>query len=435
MPSPARRAAWKALIETEKNHSTLKSVLALHEAGLNERDQSLYRELIFGVYRHRSLLDWTLSKFIRKPLSSTPAAGLGALRLGTFQILFMDRVPHHAAVDESVEIAKKYAGMPVGRFVNAVLRNILRNLSDIQPPDPRTDPIRNIPVRFSHPEWLISRWLDRFGVDETISLCEANNMIPRLSLRINSLSTNRDKFLSELEKANISAEASDLSPLGVILSPGTALGSLPDELWKDFQVQDVAAQMITPLLGARPGERILDACAAPGGKTTHLAELMSDKGVILAVDKNQNKLALLNENAGRLSLSSIETRHGDLTRMKNLGFFDKILLDAPCSALGIIRRQPDVKWRRQESDLVRNSRVQGILLRTAAAHLKSGGTLLYAVCSNEPEEGEHVIRGFLEDSPLFRLENTGREHGAPYFETMPHRDGTDGFFAALLVRQ
>ena len=428
--NPARNAAWKALVEAEHCRKNLKEYLYAAQAGLDSRDRALSLELLLGVQRQKALLDWMIGGFLTKPREKTPTGALAAMRLGAYQILFMDRIPHHCAVDESVEISKIHIGKPLSRLVNAVLRNLLRNLSTLSPPKPQDNPIKNIPVTLSHPAWLVSRWLKRLGPDETEALCRANNEIPPVSLRVNMLKTDRDRLLSGLEKSGIGAEQSSLAPQGIRLLTGTSIRDIPEQLWPLFQVQDEAAQLVAPLLGAHRGERVLDACAAPGGKTTHLAELMEDQGTIVALDKDTGRLDRLSANIKRLDLHSIEIIRGDLLDKQNLGYFDKILLDAPCSALGVIRRNPDIKWCRRESDLKRNKKIQSRLIKKATDMLKPGGKLLYAVCSNEPEECEEVIESFLQKTPL-KVSNIGEDR---FFRTMPHRDGVDGFFAALLGR-
>ncbi len=436
--NPARNIAWKALIEAEHCRGKLKEYFNSTLVGLDSRDRALSLELFLGVQRHKALLDWMLAGFLKKPIEKTPIAALTAMRLGAYQILFMDRIPHHCAVDESVEITKIHCGKPLARLVNAILRNLLRKLSDLSAPNPQDDPIKNIPITLSHPTWLVKRWIKRLGPQETEALCRANNKIPLISLRTNILKTDRDHLLSELNKAGIKAEQSPVAPNGIRLLAGTSIRDIPEQLWPLFQVQDEAAQLVAPLLEVtvNSGERVLDACAAPGGKTTHLAELMGDQGTIVALEKDTERLNRLSENIKRLGLHSIEIIHGDLLDKQNLGYFDKILLDAPCSALGVIRRNPDIKWCRRESDLKRNQKIQLKLIKRAADMLKpSGGRLLYAVCSNEPEECEEVIENFLEQRP-FKITNICKPGGKDrFFRTMPHRDGVDGFFAALLVKK
>ncbi len=433
--NPARNAAWKVLVQSENCKKTVKDQLKTLQPGLDRRDKALSLELLLGVQRHRALLDWTLAGFMKKPIEKTPVAALAAMRLGAYQILFMDKIPDHCAVDESVEIAKINLGNSFARLVNAVLRNLLRTLPTLSPPKPQDNPTQNIPITLSHPAWLVNRWIKRLGPDETEALCRANNKIPPISLRVNILKTDVSHLLCELKKHGIGAEPSSHCPHGIRLLGGVSIRDIPEQLWPLFQVQDEAAQLVAPLLGAGPGERILDACAAPGGKTTHIAELMKDQGTIVALDKDARRLSRLSENIKRLGLHSVKIVHGDLLSEQNLGYFDKILLDAPCSALGVIRRNPDIKWCRREADLKRNQKTQGRLLEKAADMLKpSGGKLLYAVCSNEPEECEEVIEEFLQKRPFKIIDIGNSASDERFFRTMPHSNDIDGFFAALLTK-
>lgn len=433
--SPARSIASQILLRMETRERTLKAELALFEQRLDSRELGLCREIVYGVERHRAWLDWVLSKFLKKPLSAAKPEIAAALRIGAYQMLMLDRIPVHSAVNESVELVKRN-GSGASGLVNAVLRSIARNMAEI-----KSNPPKDIATMFSHPQWLVKRWIARYGEAQTEALCRANNEIPLVSLRVNALATDRQTLLASLHDAGIDAAPSGLSPCGIHLPRGTSIASIPKELHRLFQVQDDSAQLIAPLLFGlhaprpEPGERILDACAAPGGKTTHLAELSGDKAEIVAVEKDSGRMAQLRENIERLGFGSIRAVNADLIdySMQNPCRFDKILLDAPCSALGVIRRNPDIKWRRTEADLVRNHEIQGELLEHVSKALVSGGKLLYAVCSNEPEEGLEVIDKFLKDNNDFQLEETPLSDRV--LVTIPHIHHADGFFAALLTKQ
>ncbi|MBI5141000.1 MAG: 16S rRNA (cytosine(967)-C(5))-methyltransferase RsmB [Nitrospirae bacterium] len=430
--SPARSLASRILLRIDRHDGTLKTEFASFEKRLDPRELGLCREIVYGVERHRAYLDWALSKFLKKPLSAAKPEIVAALRIGAYQMLMLDRIPVHSAVNESVELVKK-SGSGASGLVNAVLRSIARNMEEIE-----NNPPKDTATMFSHPQWLVKRWIARYGEAQAEALCRANNEIPHVSLRVNRLATDRQSLLASLREAGIDATPSGLSPDGIHLPHGTSIASIPQELHRLFQVQDDSAQLVAPLLRPEPGERILDACAAPGGKATHLAELSGDKAEIVAVEKDSVRMAQLGENIERLGFGSIRVVNSDLIdySMQNPCRFDKILLDAPCSALGVIRRNPDIKWRRTGADLVRNNKIQGELLEHVSKALASGGKLLYAVCSNEPEEGLEVINTFLKHNSDFQLEET------PFpplsdrmLVTMPHIHHADGFFAALLTKK
>ena len=432
-----RELALKALHEIWEKGSKPKDALERRAESLEKRDRAFLMELVYGVVRYRDTLDWALQGFLKKP-SGLARTTLDNLRLGSYQLLFM-RVAGWAAVNEAVELEKK-GGHP--QLVNAVLRNLLRNLDFMKERlramgDDRTAP--HIATVTSHPRWLIKRWMERFGEDEAAALARANNRIPPLILRLNTLRTTREEAIRRLSEIGIRGEPTPYSPDGVRLRefhPFEELAPVRDL----FLVQDEAAQLISYLLGPQPGERVLDACAAPGGKTTHMAQLMKDQGEIIAVDSDEKRLGLLRKNVHALSFRSVEAVQADISDYCPGIPFDRILLDAPCSSLGVIRRNPDVKYRHKPQDLLRFRANQLRLLRTLSKLLKPGGTMVYSVCSTEPEEGEEVIKEFLKDSGDFYIIDTSfpflkgfRQDG--FFRTYPHRHDMDGFFGARLCRK
>ncbi|MCL5024161.1 MAG: 16S rRNA (cytosine(967)-C(5))-methyltransferase RsmB [Nitrospirae bacterium] len=432
-----RELALKALGDIWQRGLKPKHVLEDLSQPLDGRERSFLMELVYGVVRHRDTLDLALKSFLKKPFR-LGADTLNNLRLAAYQILFL-RVPERAAVHEAVEIEKQ-TGRP--ELVNAVLRNLLR-----VPPEKRLDlePLRKkgatpyIALRTSHPEWLVKRWIRRFGEEEALALAEANNEIPPLTLRVNTLRATRDEVIEQLLRKGIAAVATGSSPEGIRLEGPHAFREFP-ELRDSVTVQDEAAQLIAHLLGPEPGERVWDACAAPGGKATHIAQLMEDRGEIIATDTDGKRLRLLKENVERLGVKAVRVVQSDAKEYSDTSLFDRILLDAPCSSTGVIRRNPDVKYRHTSKDLGRFGLKQGLLLRAVARFLRPGGIFVYSVCSTEPEEGEDVIKEFLKDSPDFYIIDTTvpflkdfLKNG--FFRTYPHKNRMDGFFGVKLCRK
>lgn len=438
----ARDIAFKVLLQVERADAYLNLALdaALKSAGALPRQESaLATELCYGVMRRRNALDAAIAKFCDRPLKKLETQVLVALRIGAYQLLYLTRVPPHAAVGETVALAKRQKLERAAGMINAILRRISQS-REVPLPD---DPVERLSVEESHPSWLIRRWNERIGAEETAALCRANNAPPPLCVRTNLTRNSREALLEALAAEGVSASPTRLSPLGVLLEdPGalTALSSFEKGL---FQVQDEAAQLVSLLCAARPGMRILDACAAPGGKTCHLAEQLGGSGEVVALDLYPRKLERLLNEARRLGL---EERVKPLARdaSKPLPFdeasFDLILLDAPCTGLGTLRRHPELRYKRTEADIPRLAALQRSILENVVRYLKPGGTLVYAVCSMEPEEGSGHLPWLLDHG--FSLVS-GEADGAAWYDvqdpsggiaTFPHRHGTDGFYAARLLR-
>lgn len=437
LPTP-RELALDAIRTIWEKGKKPKEVLDSVATGLGDRDRAFLMELVYGVIRYRDTLDWTLDHLLKNP-ARTGARTRNNLRLGAYQVLFL-RVPERAAVHEAVQIEKK-GGRP--ELVNAVLRNLLRNrerILDEREAMRERQILQYIAVLTSHPKWLTARWIDRFGPDEALALAEANNQIPPLTLRVNTLKAWRTGIINALAELGIEGEPTVHSPDGIRLKGFRVYRELR-LLRESVLAQDEASQLITYLLDPRPGERILDACAAPGGKTTHIAQLMNDNGEIFAVDIDEQRTALIRENTARLGITSVRVVAGDVAALRDVKAFDRILLDAPCSATGVIRRNPDVKYRHNgPADLKRFGEKQIALLRSVSGLLRPGGILVYSVCSTEPEEGEEVIASFLKDSGDFYIIDTTVPFleefmNRGFFRTYPHRHDMDGFFGVRLCRR
>lgn len=433
MPSP-RLLAVRSLIEISTRGKKPKAALDVVAGGLSGQDRAFLMEIVYGVLRYRLTLDWILARFLRSP-SKLSDFTANNLRCGLYQILFM-RVPEWAAVNETVGIEKSHGRVRMVPLVNAVLRTFLRRQAEFSLPLRTGDPVLDISLNTSTPPWLLRRWAGRFGIDEARALCEANNRIPDLCIRTNTLKISRDLLLAEFAAHGIEAQPTEFSPEGIVVQ-GVHTFSALGFAHGLFLVQDEASQMIGHLLAPQPGERVLDACAAPGGKTTHIAQLMGDTGEVLAVEKDASRVDSLTANVRQLGIGSVTVRAADFLTVSANAAFDRVLVDAPCSTLGVVRKNPDVKYRCQEKDLKELAAQQERLLLHAAGFLRPGGTLVYAVCSTEPEEGEEVIASFLKNRPDFRIIEPERGFlsgfcSSGFFRTYPHQHAMDGFFGVIL---
>ncbi|MEJ2683869.1 MAG: 16S rRNA (cytosine(967)-C(5))-methyltransferase RsmB [Candidatus Sulfobium sp.] len=430
-----RLSAITALNEILSSDVRPKQSIEALAVSFDRRDRAFLMELVYGVLRHRDTLDWMLAPFLRKP-ERLGDFTRNNLRVAAYQIHFM-RVPEWAVVHESVEIEKKRPGGKVP-LVNAVLRNLLRGKDAHSLPLEFDDPVTSMSVNTSHPKWLVRRWVKRFGEEDALLLARADNAVPPMIIRANTLKTTREELLDILARNGVEATPTASSPDGIRLKEVRAFSDLSFCAGL-FAVQDEASQLITYMLDPRPGERILDACAAPGGKTTHIAQLMGDRGEIVAVEKNKRRIETLRRNIESLGIHSVRIINEDITEAGGMGTFDRILLDAPCSATGVIRRHPDVKYRLRAGDPGGYGTRQTALLRSVSNLLKVNGVMVYSVCSIEPEEGEHVINDFLKTAADFRIIDAVsllrdfKQEG--FFRTYPHKHDMDGFFGVSLCRK
>ncbi|MDD2580994.1 MAG: 16S rRNA (cytosine(967)-C(5))-methyltransferase RsmB [Desulfuromonadaceae bacterium] len=440
-----RQAACETLLRIRKEGGFADRLIDIELSGgaLSGPDRGLYAELVFGVLRHQGTLDHILQQLLEKPMVELDPQALVILRIGLYQLTCLDRIPESAAVNESVNLAKLITPGTSG-LINAVLRNYLRRRDSITFPDIATNPATAIAARHSQPEWLVEQWLGQLGAAEARQLAEASSQQPPLTLRVNTLRSSRDELLREFEQQGIEATPCRFSPDGITVAGRHMISVLPGFDAGLFAVQDEASQLAGLMLGAEPGERAWDACSAPGGKCCHIAQQMDDRGELIATDISRSKLTLVQDNVRRLGITSVSTAVADLHQPDTFpdGFFDRILLDAPCSGLGVIRRNPEAKWRLFSGDITRLAAVQKTLLKNAAGRLKPGGTLLYSTCSTAEAENELVVEDFLSHHPEFVLENLNdlfpawSELIAFYgmFRVWPHRHGMDGFFAARIKR-
>lgn len=436
-----------ALDEGQKTLDNLMASMFARASDISQLDKNLLITLVYGVLRNRKHLDWILSHFSKKELEKLDPEVLNILRIGLFQILYLSRIPTSAAVNTSVELSKTLQRPWISNFVNAVLRNAVRGYEKLSLPDMEKDIIPAISIQKSMPEWLMTRWVPRFGISGTIKLCDTINTVPFITLRTNDIKTTRDSLLKSLKTCSRQVVATSFSPHGIRLNHLYAPIFSHESFKKGFfQVQDEAAQLVTFLLDPQPGERILDACAGMGGKTGHIAQQMKNKGNILAIDISPNKLAKIDQEMKRLGISIVETCVQDICEpagSERIGKFDRALLDSPCSGLGVLRRNPDIKWRSSMDRIKECSALQIQLLDNLSRHVKPSGILVYSVCSIEPEENEAVVENFLKRHPDFVIDKKfdcmPQNSALPitsdgFLRTLPHIHNMDGFFAARFMK-
>lgn len=444
-PGSPRRAAFDALHRLSGSDLHADDLIdqELSRNQLQGPDRGLFAELVFGVLRRQGTLDHYLGQLVQQPLDRIELPVLLMLRLGLYQLRYLDRVPSHAAVHETVELAKEILPRASG-LINGVLRNYLRKQETLTLPDPAQQPSAWLSAAYSVPSWLAEQWLQQLPQHEAAGLAAASAEIPPLTLRTNTLKITRADLLQRFAESGIAAEPTRFSPEGIHLLDRCTVTGLPGFDDGLFMVQDEASQVATHLLAPQPGEQILDMCAAPGGKSTHLAQLMTDQGQVVATDLNARRIRRIRESADRLGIACILPVTGDALAPGYLQDrqFDRVLLDAPCSGLGVIRRNPEAKWRLTPAELTRCAARQRLLIDAAAALIKPGGVLVYATCSTAVEEDEAVIADFISRHPQFVVENGAQlfPDWADLFDSAgnlrvwPHRHGTDGFFAVRLKR-
>jgi 16S rRNA (cytosine967-C5)-methyltransferase len=441
-----RRAAFDILLRIEKERS-FADILIDHELSkgiIKGADRGLLTELVYGVLRRQGTLDHIIGQFSKQRPEKLELFVLLLLRLGIYQSFFLDRVPVSAAVNETVNLAKELAPR-AGGFINAILRNADRGRDGITYPDPVSSPIQYLATRYSHPAWLAAQWYEQLGAEGAEELAAAMAEPPPFTVRANTLRISREALMERLAQEGVTCTPTDWSPEGIRLNQSgaiTRLASFRDGL---FTVQDESSQLAPLFLAPQKGERVLDACAAPGGKTTQIAQLMANSGEIFACDVNHKKLRLIKDTCERLGIDSVRTFTMDATAPSNAikeATFHRILVDAPCSGLGVIRRNPEGKWWKSAADLEQLALTQRAILENLCQYLEPAGTLLYATCSTSVQENEEVVDQFLVRHPEFALEDLRplfpafaplfTERG--FFRSWPHKHGMDGFFAARLKK-
>ena len=452
----AREAALICLIELSDTNTAIAAVVddTFSSNPINPREQRLANALVYGVVRWQHQLDWVLSHFVN-PRFKLDIKHRTILRLGAFQLLHLDGIPPHAAIYETVQLTQK--GSKSAGFINGVLRNIQRKSSELSYPSIESQPIKHISYSLSYPEWLVKHWINEHGLEWTMSFCQSSNQIAPLTLRSNTLKTDRKKLYGLMQKYGLHVKPTQFTLEGITVANRSARlkenSSTPSResvlsrilSGGDVYVQDESAMLIPHLLKHKDMRLIADLCAAPGGKTTHLASLMKNTGKVIASDISDKKVQLLEENCKRLGVSNVEVRKIDITHA-DLSFVhaaDAVLIDAPCSGFGTLRRHPNIVWNKTQKQLKGLRNLQYRLLKYVAPHIKPGGLLVYSTCTIEPSENQDIVRSFLDRFSMFSIEHAAEFlpdiprtmiSSEGFLQTFPHEHGIDGTFAARLRR-
>lgn len=424
----------------KKAYANIALARALQKHPVSELDRRFITELVYGTVKAGDTLLWILKRFAQKPLHKIEPAVINILRLGIYQIIFMDKIPVSAACNESVNLAKKFTNPGAAKFVNGILRSIVRRPEKAALPS--GNKAAEIAVREQHPLWLVKKFIHTFGSEAALSLCRFDNTEPPLVLRANTLKITRDELIAKLAELGCTCRPSRFTPEGIVCTEHPALAKLTPLSDGLAQVQDESSMLVAHVLGAKPGETVIDTCAAPGGKTTHIAAQMKNEGRIIAGDIYEHKLQLISDNAARLGTKIIETALIDAQKIGDTypNTADRVLVDAPCSGLGVLRRKADSRWNKSPQLLEDLPPLQLSILNSAARALKPGGTLVYSTCTIVPEENDAVVQSFLAAHPDFRLDDINdylpckRRANTPTLQLLPHKDGTDGFFIAHMTK-
>jgi 16S rRNA (cytosine967-C5)-methyltransferase len=446
MIAPARAAAFTALSDVNARLRDLPAAIAWMRTTLgDERDRALAAELVTGTLRWQRQLDALIEHSAKRPIARLDVEVLQILRLGAYQLVHLDRVPASAAVNDAVALAKRARKTSAGGLVNAVLRDIAKHRNALPLPG-QTDPLSYLEISLSHPRWLAARWLQRLGFNAAAARENFNNSAAPLTIRVNRIKTSSAQLVEALARHGVEIVPARFAPDGFIVTSGNPLRT-PLAHSGMFFLQDEASQLVPLLAAVQPGMRVLDACASPGGKTTAMAAEAEDRARIVASDVRTARIRLLRETVQSSGATSVSLVQADL--QAGLPFppvFDVVLVDAPCSGLGTIRRDPDIRWRRVESDLGDLARAQGLMIRSAAQTVRPGGTLVYSTCSSEPEENDAVVADFLAEARPFEPVDIRRQR-PPHFaalepvldadgflRTLPEQHGLEAFFGAALRR-
>ncbi|NJO80014.1 MAG: 16S rRNA (cytosine(967)-C(5))-methyltransferase [Cyanobacteria bacterium RM1_2_2] len=416
----------------------------LHQSKVNPMDRRLITELVYGSIRRQRTLDALIDQFAKKPAHHQPPDLRLILHLGLYQLRYLNQIPAAAAVDTTVELTKTNGFKGLAGFVNGLLRQYQRQSAEQDCLQLPADPVGRIAVLHSYPDWIVQLWLEQLGATETEQLCEWLNRAPTIDLRINPLQTTIEQIEAAMQAADIHVSRVAHLPQALRLPQGIgSIQNLPGFTEGWWTVQDSSAQLVSHLLDPQPGNCVIDACAAPGGKTTHIAELMQDRGSVWACDRQASRLKKLQENVARLQLHSVQICAEDSRKITQFtGQADRVLLDAPCSGLGTLHRHADARWRQTPQTVVELAQLQAELLHHTATWIKPQGSLVYATCTLHPQENEAVIQQFLQQHPSWQIEPPAADNPAAPFaqpegwiKVLPHRQNMDGFFMVRLKPQ
>lgn len=423
-----RKTAYNTLMDVETKNSF--SNLALNHQIICTKPSSpaFVRELVYGVLENKILLDYIIAKFVTRGIAKVKTSDLVVLRMGIYQLGYMDSVPEYAAVNESVLLAKKFCRGREG-FINGVLRSYVRQKSSVELPDRNLDIKEFLSVKYSCAKWILDMWIEQYGEEVTEEILKKSQGNPGLTIRVNTLKTGKEDLIRKLEEKGFEIENSDICNRALIVKKGK--GILEDKLYKDgfFSVQDESSMKTIEILDPKAGEMIIDVCAAPGGKSLATAEKMSNRGQIISSDIYIRKLGIINKEAERLGITIVKTHTWDATTVNSelLEKADRVIVDAPCSGLGVIRRKPEIKYKGKLDEMDSLPEKQLEILMSSSNYVKSGGVLQYSTCTINKNENEGVVKEFLQNNKMFSIV---KEH-----QFMPHIDMTDGFYVCKMVKQ
>ena len=408
---------------------------------MSDVERRLLTELVRGSVKALGTIDWYLQQCVSRPLGKVEKSVLHILRLAVYQIMYMERIPASAAVNEAVKLARRASGEGSAKFVNGVLRGLLRKQEAGQLcfPDEAADDAGYLALKFCHPRWLVKRWLGPWGREGTERLLNFDNTVAPVCLRVNTLVISRDELLARLAAAGAEVKASRWCADGLVCGKLPALGQVFAKLGNGFYVQDESSMLVAGIVAPPAGGRVLDLCSAPGGKATHMAQLMGDEGEIIACDVHQHKLRLIEENARRLGIKAVKAMLNDATVYRDQWreAFDRVLVDAPCSGLGVLRRRAEARWRKDRRDLKLFPPLQLAIMNNAARYVKQGGRLVYSTCTIEQAENHYLIEEFLKANPDWRrapIKHPLTGEPVEELQLLPQNDGIDGFYICCLER-
>lgn len=443
-----RETALKILYEVNKSgaYSNIALSKRLEDNKLSNIDKAFITELVYGTLKWKLSIDYIIERFSSVKIKKLSPWILNILRLGVYQLIYMSKIPESAACNESVNLARRYGHSASSRYVNAVLRNIARSKDSIEYPDKNKELSAYLSIRYSHPEWMVKNWLNRFGESFTEELLRSNNETPPLTIRVNTLKTGREELQTLLENEGYVIHPAKYVKNALTIDKPSSFTKMEAFAKGLFQVQDESSMMVVQVLDPKPGELVIDVCSAPGGKATHIAELMQNKGQVIARDIHEHKIKLIEEAALRLGIDIIKAEVFDAQEqdMELTGKADGVLVDAPCTGLGIVRRKPDIKWTRSLKDSDELVKIQKRILYTSSRYVKPGGVLVYSTCTIEPKENEELVRWFLSENKEFEMEDISnllpealRKDTAKegYVQLYPNIDGIDGFFISKMRKR
>jgi 16S rRNA (cytosine967-C5)-methyltransferase len=445
MSNAPREIALEVINRVHKTGSYANLLLPkrLQESDLDVRDRAFVTELTYGTLRAKGTLDWVVKKFSSQKIDKIPDLVLDLLRMSIYQIIYMD-VPDHAAVNEAVDIAKKNFHPGISKFVNGLLRSVSREKENLPWPDRDADPVKYIALKYFHPMWMVKSWIEEFGVADTEALCAANNRPPKMMIRVNILKTDPDALAQALKDAGWTVEAGSYLREALSVRGGGDITRLSQFKQGQFYVQDESSMIIAHVVDPQPGETVLDAAAAPGGKTTHMVELMKNKGQIISVDSNVNRVNLMKQNFSRMGASIALPIQADAKKINTVikKPVDRALLDAPCSGLGVLARRPDSRWNKTQEQITELMSLQTDMLDAVAGAVKPGGVLVYSVCTLTRQETRLVVERLLriredfyvDDIAAYLPESLRADVKDDMIQLLPHKHGVDGLFIARLRR-